>query len=571
MPPSPDSQSVITVHNHDRNLALLFVATGAIFGIYGSGLGSLMLASLSGFRLPLKEISFASHPYAQIYGFIFEFIMGVAYILVPRFKGERLGKRAIVAAYSSYILVTTADVCFIILGYVFSYFLMDLASFFFLIGVGVFAVQTSKLAFIKKGGFPQTNPLIVEASLSSFLVGIVLVFANYAGLGVHIDIFSQSSIYLVLLGFASSMIYAVEIRSVSFRQNDYRTGAANLTWLTQGFAIFLCLSSVLFSSGILLIVSGILFLAAAIFASISLRLFGMGHPLMYRPSMTETHYKIIKYNDLAIITSFAWLFLALSLGILMLFDSEKMNGFFGEFSLLNAIPVVASSSYTRDLFIHSIAVGFIGLSVICYAPMLLPGLLGRRGPTTGLTYYPTIILNLGMLFRAAGDVDAIVQSAMPYWEALSGPLILLAIGWFLLMIHQVGKVRTNVVRQTSTVLSLNDKLLESVAELRIVEPSLGYDKNYPAFWFVCRFPNIYLLLRRIEDNTLIELLKESQYITFRLQDRTFRGNIEFSSDKNTIKKVIKLFKDKYGQRNFKNAFGTGRETIAVIFRNVKDL
>jgi len=90
MPSSHDSQSVTTVHNHDRNLALLFVATGAIFGIYGSGLGSLMLASLSGFRLPLQEIGFASHPYAQIYGFIFEFIMGVAYILVPRFKGERL-------------------------------------------------------------------------------------------------------------------------------------------------------------------------------------------------------------------------------------------------------------------------------------------------------------------------------------------------------------------------------------------------------------------------------------------------------------------------------------------------
>jgi len=79
---------------------------------------------------------------------------------------------------------------------------MALASFFFLIGVGVFAVQTSKLAFINKGGFHQTNPLIVEASLSSLLSCIILVFANYAGLRVHVDIFSQSSIYLVLLSFA---------------------------------------------------------------------------------------------------------------------------------------------------------------------------------------------------------------------------------------------------------------------------------------------------------------------------------------------------------------------------------
>lgn len=180
------------------------------------------------------------------------------------------------------------------------------------------------------------------------------------------------------------------------------------------FCDFSFLFLVFHSSGILLIDSGILFLAAAISASISLKLFGMGHPLMYRPSMTETHYKIMRYNDLAMITSFAWLLLALSLGILMLFDSPKMNKFFGEFSLLNAIPMVASSAYTRDLFIHSIAVGFTGLSVICYAPMLSPSLPGRRGPTTGLAYYPIIILNLGMLFRATGDVDSMVQSAMPY-------------------------------------------------------------------------------------------------------------------------------------------------------------
>jgi hypothetical protein len=138
------------------------------------------------------------------------------------------------------------------------------------------------------------------------------------------------------------------------------------------------------------------------------------------------------------------------------------------------------------------------------------------------------------------------------------------------MIHQVGRVRRNVIRQTSAVLPLNEKLLESIAELRIVEPSLGYDKNYPAFWFVYRFPNIYLLLRRIEDNPLIDLLKESQDVIFRLQDSTFRVNIEFSSNNNTVKRIIKLFKDKYWQRKFKNAFGTRRETVAVIFRNIKE-
>ena len=569
MPLSLSQSSSTSSHDQARNLTLLFVSTGTLFGIYGTGVGSLMLASLSGFGFPLSDIGFPSHPYAQIYGFIFEFIMGVAYILVPRFKGERLAKGSITAAYSSYMLVTFANVGFVILGYVSSYSLMVLSSFLFLAGTGIFAVQTTMLAFKRKGGFSQTNPLFVEASLSAFLSGIILASTSYTGFQARVDVFSQPMIYLNLLGFASSMIYAVQIRSVSFRQSDYRTGAAHFTWITQGLAIILCFFAVVLPSQTLLLSSGVFYLAAAISASVSLKLFRMGHPLMYRPAMTETHYRITKYNDFAMITSFVWLFLALSLGVLMLLGSEEKIGLTSGLFLWDSIHILDHSPFSRDLFIHSIAIGFIGLSIICYAPMLLPGLLGRRGPTTGLSYYPMIILNLGMLFRGAGDVVAMSWSRIPYWEAASGPLILLAMGSFLWMMHTVGRGKAGVHNQSKTVSLFDERSLESVAEIRIVEPSLGEGEHRTVFWFVYRFPNLYLLLRRSEDSGIIEGLKGSKYVIFQLREWTFRANIELYSDRKAIDKVIKLFKAKYGQRNFRNVFGTGKDSVVVIMDGIR--
>ncbi|MDG6934400.1 MAG: hypothetical protein JRN68_06845 [Nitrososphaerota archaeon] len=570
----PEVKSSVRPRNHARNIALLFIATGAIFALYGTGLGTVMLALLAGIHLPFSASGFAPHPYAQIYGFIFEFIMGVAYILVPRFKGEKPGAGWVSLAYLSYLLLTASDVILLITSFYPSMFLLGLASASFLIGVCIFSFQTWRLAFEQKGGFPETNPLIAESAVAALLSAIVLVLANYPSIHVQVDIFSEASIYLNLLGFASSMIYAVEIRSVSFRQSDYRSIPAKLTWIAQGAAILTCFVSILFPSMYLLLLSGCLFLLSAVFAVLSLKLFGVSHPLMYRPSMTPTHYRIMTYNDMAMIPAFLWLYLALILSILMIIFPSEASSTLSSSSLTSFLLEVGSSIYVRDLFIHAVAIGFIGSTVVCFAPMLLPGLLGRRGPTTGLSYYPIILLNAGMFIRAAGDVIAIKELYIPSWTALSGPLILLAMLWFLFMIHNIGRAKIEARATTTEEPVLDEKYLRSVAEIRI-KPEQGWHlqgkEDTIALWFVYHGSRFYLLPRQLESfDEIAPTLGRSGGLSFELKGRDFRATYVLSTDTKTVKIVSKLFKDKYGQRNFRNFFGNGKDGLVLVLELIQD-
>jgi len=534
--------------NHPRNVALLFIATGALFGLYGTGIGSIMLAALSGFRIPFAYSSFFAHPYLQVYGFIFMFVIGVAYVLVPRFKAEKV--KSIALAYISYILVTSAD-----LGFVFSdrfslHMLGSISSLLFLIGVLLFSLQTLPLAFEERGGFPETNPLIAESALAALLSSIALFLSNTQWLG--IDTFSDSSIFLTLLGFSSSMIYAVEIRSVSFRQSDYRPFWANITWIFQGIAIFVSFASILTFSYLLLIVSEAFYLLAAISCSISLKLFEMSHPLMYRPSMTRVHYRIMNYNNIAMIPAFIWLFIAIisamiiSLGVLQ--------------ALPHSLQTFAASFYIRDLFIHSIAIGFIGSTILCYAPMLLPGLLGRRGPTTGLSYYPVIILNFAVLLRVVGDIFSIRLGYLPEWEAISGPLVIISMLWFLWMVHRVGKGKT-VEREEGQFMS--EKRLKGIAEIRIYSQEKT-DVKPPAYWFCYSKGLFYVIPSQHKNFDLLSNIKNYPSVEVELQGKLFKANYTTTSERSVLKKVEKLFKDKYSQRNFRDFFGEQVDTVLVL-------
>ncbi|MEM3638338.1 MAG: hypothetical protein QXE12_06625 [Conexivisphaerales archaeon] len=540
--------------NHQRTLALLFIATGALFGLYGTGIGSIMLAVLSGLRLSFSSSLFSPHPYAQIYGFIFEFVIGVAYILVPRFKAERI--RSISLAYLSYAAITASDIFFITSDSFASSLIGSLASALFLFGTLVFALQTISLAFEEKGGFPETNPLIAESALAALLSSIALLLAYNRFPGISIDIFSDSSIYLSLLGFAISMVYAVEIRSVSFRQSDYRPGWANLTWLFQGIAIILDFTSLLTSSTLMLFSAEFFFLLAAVAASISMKLFEMNHPLMYRPSMTQVHYRIMYYNDAAMLPAFIWLFMASAIGLII-----TLPNFMSAHLLPPAVIAVADSFYMRDLFIHAIAIGFIGSTILCYAPMLLPGLLGRRGPTTGLSYYPLIFLNLGMLFRAAGDFYSLRSGYLPYWEALSGPLILVSMVWFLYMIHNIGKGKP-IAKQEQEF--LGERRLKGVAEIKIYSSEGQQPSTSPSYWFAFKKGKFYVIPSQHKNFDLAGSINATNEVIVELEGRRLKCSFQISADEKKKKLVKKLFKDKYSHRNFKDFFGNQVEKVIEL-------
>src|SRR5579875_1594717 len=75
--------------NHQRTLALLFIATGALFGLYGTGIGALMLAALSGFSIPFAYSSSFANRYARSNDLFFLFLLEVENFLFPRLKVKK--------------------------------------------------------------------------------------------------------------------------------------------------------------------------------------------------------------------------------------------------------------------------------------------------------------------------------------------------------------------------------------------------------------------------------------------------------------------------------------------------
>lgn len=71
------------------------------------------------------------------------------------------------------------------------------------------------------------------------------------------------------------------------------------------------------------------------------------------------------------------------------------------------------STGSYDLIIHAVFVGFAFSMIMAHAPTIFPAVLGRALPYRPVMWGPLVILHLGMLYRAMGDVAGVE----PLWQA----------------------------------------------------------------------------------------------------------------------------------------------------------
>jgi hypothetical protein len=532
----------------ERKLTLLFIASSGLFALIGTTLGVLMLAALSGVSVGFGLTLFSAHPFLQIYGFIAEFVAGVAYSLLPRFKVGRIPSLRL--GYTTYLLLTSGNILFLLSAFISGYstVLDYTAALLILAGSATFASQVISLALRPRGGFPESNLLIILSSVSLVLISLALVLEEFDL--VTTDEFSAQMILLALLGFAGSMIYTVEIRSVSFRQCDYRKKLAKLTTIFQSLAIGITFLSIFPILSFFSIIGASLFLASAFSLTLTIKIFEFSRPLMYRPAMMKMHFSILRYNEVGILSGSIWLLFGVILGMVL-------------------IGTNSSLFFWRDSFIHSIAIGFIGSTIIVFAPMLLPGLLGNRAPVSGLSYGPIVLLNAGILIRVLGDslILGSTSSGLPIWESFSGPMILAAMIWLLIVLHNVGKRHESLANKGKVPSAPSHSLaLANVrdATISVIDEKTGKELNV-SLWFVEHEGFIYLLpMRGIETRWYHHALASSR-INLEIGKRQYSGNAGKVSERKEVERVIALFKDKYGERVFRN-FYTNRIDRALKVR-----
>ena len=174
-------------------------------------------------------------------------------------------------------------------------------------------------------------------------------------------------------------------------------------------------------------VASVTFFLSALSFAISIRIFeGRKRARVLLP-LTEgrpnvaSHNTISNYSDACLISSVLWLLFSFFLGVVW--------QVFG----------IGSLAIT-DSFIHSLAIGFIGSAIIAYAVALLPGVISQKAPKKRLSLLPLLFLNAGLLIRNVGNFYSTFSAvSLPFWESLSGVLIIIAM---ILLVNNVHFRRT---------------------------------------------------------------------------------------------------------------------------------
>jgi len=349
--------------------ALILIVIGTILGI---------LAILYFYSSP--AIYIILHPIFQILGLSY-FVIGVAIVLLPYFKSKKFEQ------------ISFASVLFIILVFSFTFAIL---SIFFQNAILIFRASITLLSFILffyflrfsliKTNFPESDPFFIISAFS------LLLYASLTWLLDNIVFLDLRFLLFFLLGFIGSLIYAVETRMVAVRQTVNYKKLHILLQFHNLFLNFLSLSLIFQGA---LYISVLLFFISAILMAISLRIFETKKPLTVH-KLSKNEKRIIYYNQICLIISYIWLFLGFLLFIL--------------------------NQISYDVFIHIISLGFIGNTIMAFAPIFLPFILRKGSMQKVINFLIIPIYNTGVILRVSINL-----LNFSHFSALAGILIIVSI------------------------------------------------------------------------------------------------------------------------------------------------
>lgn len=411
------SKAVAEEGRIERRLTLLFIATGGSFGIIATIIGALYLAALSGMSLGINFGIFDSHPYLQIFGFVSEFVMGVAYSILPLFKSKK--RTNLTLPYSNYALITIANVVLLVAAVTnASTPEFELGAVLIIGSAIVYVYEAMKILGRPSIFDAEAEPFMALSAIAFLLLAIQLLLEYVKGS----EPFSPEFLYLSLIGFTGSMIYGVELRTITFRMVRYKKEVATVAYILQACSVAAIFLAGFVEQGIFEAIASVLFLGAAISFVISIRIFERRRTVLSLGSVVTSpsaasHNTISRYTTICTLSSSLWILFALLLGVVWFV--------FHDYSFA-----------VRDTFIHAAAIGFIGSAIITFGPVLLPGVLSKKAPSKDLTLWPLILVNAALILRVLGNFYSLVTaSELPVWESISGVLILVAMIWFMKGLH----------------------------------------------------------------------------------------------------------------------------------------
>lgn len=435
-------------------MSKLFIISAVVILFVGSLIGAIWLMTIFDIGVPQSFVKlFQQHKILQTDGFLTLLIMGVGYMIIPRFRNVLLPSEKF--AFLSFFLVLTSLIIQEVLQIQPSIFVDKI---FFV--VVVFAIlRVSGMIIFVTIIFLMLKIRPKRLRLSDYFIALsvlTLLALNTIEL-THVlsIIYSEKGITSPLLGFTYSlryielwllfpitMIFGIEYKTLpSFLGFIRPRAVAGLfSFILIAGCVILGLLSVVFNTESLSdpVFNTVFFTSVLIF-TISIYAFG-GFDNSEIRSLIQGEKKI-RYNLTVVHIRISFLLLLFGIFMAILFDLT-----YGQDHLTYRFALY-------DLAIHTIAIGFIGVTVLLYLPMMLPPIIGKTVQFTNLNKIPLLLILLSLGLRVLGYFILSLGNTFMYTQflprtalevltlslGLSGWLVIIAMIVFVITVHRSMK------------------------------------------------------------------------------------------------------------------------------------
>jgi len=405
-----------------------FIISAVVFVFAGSIIGSIWMMSLLGAEhFVFVHNSFSLHKTFQVDGFLTLLIMGIGYMIVPRFRNVQLSSSGL--AYLSFTLIILSIVISTISAFSHETLLLP-SNFVQFLGVSIFAgimIWTLRIhpRLLRTADYFIGLSVVVLLFVSLFHV--ILAAAEIAEPSGDIGSGNgniMSEVQMLML-FAVLMIFGVEYKTLpSFL--GFIKPRRKLAMVSFGLGItsvILGISSMLYSEFLLAETFNVVLLGSVITFGRAVYIFGgFDNREILRVLQDERKARysyIVRHLRLAFLFLFASIIMAAAFNI------------FGTFVLY-------------DLAVHYAAIGFLGITIALYLPLMLPPITGRIVHFTKFNSLPLFLIIAALAIRTLGDImmtslqlDSINSASYAFMT--SGWLVVAALFAFVTMIHRSMK------------------------------------------------------------------------------------------------------------------------------------
>ena len=386
--------------------------TGVILSFIGTIIGSIWMLSLFGNFLPQQAILiFKIHPILQLNGFVTLMIMGVGYMIIPRMRNELTPSTKL--AKLSYVLVLSSIAVDFVSGIIMTDY-TKISLTLRLIGVSIFG----GLMFYMLRIVPK---LLREADYFIVISISLLISAQVLSLlELHHNQLVQKQFWLF---FPILMISAIQYKTLpsflGFIRPKRKLVFASITVaiISAGFGI----ATSIFQSALLDVVFNLSMLTMVLLFALSVYIYGGFNNTEILKLITgekkKRYHTIVLYSRIA----YGFLFAGLVLGTVYAADLKN-------FALY-------------DLTIHYVAIGFIGVTIMLYLPIMIPPILEKSVRFLEFNHIPLVLILSGLAIRTVGDyvMTLGVREQTGVILGVSGFVVLSGMFLFVRMIHRAMK------------------------------------------------------------------------------------------------------------------------------------